>query len=80
MPSSLKGVIAGFFATVVLSALILIFNAAGILKELDIIEHIDKLGSIQRDKNTRLPPITRSLRYRRICSHQRHTFLLLAAR
>ena len=48
MPSSWKGVIAGFFATVVLSALILIFNAAGILKELDIIEHIDKLGSIQR--------------------------------
>jgi MFS family permease len=48
MPSGLKGSIAGFIATVVLSALILIFNNIGILKELDIIEHIDKLGSIQR--------------------------------
>jgi hypothetical protein len=48
MPSSWKGVIAGFFATVVLSALMLSFDAAGILKQLDIVEHIDKLGSIQR--------------------------------
>lgn len=48
MPSSWKGVIAGFIATIVLSALMLIFNSVGILKELDIIEHIDKLGSIQR--------------------------------
>src|SRR6476469_9586130 len=48
MPSGLKGSIAGFIATLILSALILIFNNAGILKELDIVEHIDKLGSIQR--------------------------------
>ena len=48
MPNSWKGVIAGFVATVVLSALIMLFNAAGVLKQLDIVEHIDKLGSIQR--------------------------------
>lgn len=48
MPNSWKGVIAGFIATVALSALILLFNAMGVLKELDIIEHIDKLGSIQK--------------------------------
>jgi Family of unknown function (DUF6789) len=47
MPNSWKGVIAGFVATVVLSALILLFNAAGVLPELDIVHHIDKLGSIQ---------------------------------
>ena len=43
MPNSWKGVIAGFVATVVLSALIMLFNAAGVLKQLDIVEHIDKL-------------------------------------
>jgi hypothetical protein len=48
MPNGPKGVIAGFCATVVLSALILLFNTLGVLKELDIVEHIDKLGSIQR--------------------------------
>ena len=48
MPSSWKGVIAGFFATIILSVLIMLFNAMGVLKPLDIIEHIDKLGSIQR--------------------------------
>jgi MFS family permease len=48
MPSGPKGVIAGFIATVILSALILLFNVLGVLKELDIVEHIDKLGSIQR--------------------------------
>jgi MFS family permease len=48
MPSSWKGVIAGFFATVILSALIVSLNAVGVLKQLDIVEHIDKLGSIQR--------------------------------
>jgi len=48
MPSSYKGVIAGFLATLVLSALIVFFNSAGVLPELDIVAHIDKLGSIQR--------------------------------
>lgn len=48
MPSGLKGVIAGFIATLILSALILVFNNQGILKELDIVEHIDSLGSVQR--------------------------------
>jgi uncharacterized membrane protein YagU involved in acid resistance len=48
MPSSWKGVIAGFFATIVLSGLILLFNALGILPQLDIIHLIDSLGSIQR--------------------------------
>ena len=48
MPSSWKGVIAGFVATLILSGLIVFFNATDILKELDIVEHIDKLGSIQR--------------------------------
>ena len=48
MPNSWKGVIAGFVATSVLSAIMLLFNAAGVLPQLDIVEHIDKLGSIQR--------------------------------
>ena len=48
MPSSWKGVIAGFVATLVLAALIVFFNTANVLTELDIIHHIDKLGSIQR--------------------------------
>jgi MFS family permease len=48
MPNSWKGVIAGFLATTVLSAIMLLFNAAGVLPQLDIVEHIDKLGSIQR--------------------------------
>jgi hypothetical protein len=48
MPTSWKGVIAGFFATTVLSAIMLLFSAAGVLPQLDIVEHIDKLGSIQR--------------------------------
>ena len=47
MPNSWKGVIAGFFATVVLSALIVLFNTLKILPELDIVHLIDKLGSIQ---------------------------------
>ncbi|HET7681980.1 MAG TPA: DUF6789 family protein [Xanthobacteraceae bacterium] len=47
MPNSWKGVIAGFFATVILSAIFLSFKALGILPELDIVQHIDKLGSIQ---------------------------------
>lgn len=48
MPNSWKGVIAGFFATVVLSAVIMVFNALGILPQLDIVGLIDHLGSIQR--------------------------------
>jgi hypothetical protein len=48
MPSSWKGVIAGFFATCVLTGIMLLFSAAGVLPELDIVGHIDKLGSIQR--------------------------------
>jgi MFS family permease len=48
MPSSWKGIIAGFIATVVLSILMLVFNNMGILPEVDIVTHIDKLGSIQR--------------------------------
>jgi hypothetical protein len=48
MPNSWKGVISGFFATVVLSAVIALFNALGILPQLDIVGLIDKLGSIQR--------------------------------
>jgi hypothetical protein len=48
MPNSWKGMIAGFFATVVLSAVIVVFNSLGILPQLDIVSHIDRLGSIQR--------------------------------
>ena len=48
MPNSWKGVIAGFFATVILSAVIMLFNALGILPQLDIVGLIDHLGSIQR--------------------------------
>ena len=48
MPNSWKGVIAGFFATVILSAIMVLFNALGILPQLDIVGLIDHLGSIQR--------------------------------
>lgn len=48
MPNSWKGVIAGFFATCILSAIMLLFSSLGVLPQLDIVEHIDKLGSIQR--------------------------------
>jgi hypothetical protein len=48
MPHSWKGVIAGFVATVVLSALIMLFNAMGVLPQLDIVSLIDRLGSIGR--------------------------------
>ena len=48
MPSSWKGVIAGFFATIILALILIAFNALGILPELDIVHLIDTLGSIQR--------------------------------
>src|SRR5688572_602964 len=47
MPNSWKGVIAGFVATVILSVIFVLFKTFGILPELDIVQHIDKLGSIQ---------------------------------
>lgn len=48
MPNSWKGIIAGFIATLALSAIIVAFNSLGILPQLDIVAHIDRLGSIQR--------------------------------
>ena len=48
MPNSWKGIIAGFCATVVLSILINFFHVTNTLTELDIVGHIDKLGSIAR--------------------------------
>jgi len=48
MPDSWKGIIAGFIATVVISAIFVAFNAMGVLPELDIVHHIDQLGSVQR--------------------------------
>ncbi len=48
MQHSSKGVIAGFVATVVLSVIIVLLNAMGVLPELDIISLIDRLGSIGR--------------------------------
>jgi hypothetical protein len=48
MPHGWKGIIGGFVGSVVLSLLFVLFNTLGVLKQLDIVEHIDKLGSIQR--------------------------------
>jgi hypothetical protein len=48
MPYSWKGIIAAFFATVVISAIFMAFNAMGVLPELDIVHWIDQLGSVQR--------------------------------
>lgn len=47
MPHSTKGVIAGFIATVVMSIVMLLLNAAG-LTQADIVGLIDRLGSIGR--------------------------------
>jgi hypothetical protein len=48
MPSSWKGIIAGFIATVIISVIFATFNAIGVLPELDIVHLIDQLGSVQR--------------------------------
>src|SRR5215213_1628784 len=48
MPQSWKGIIAGFIATVVISAIFMTSNAMGVLPELDIVHWIDQLGSVQR--------------------------------
>jgi uncharacterized membrane protein YagU involved in acid resistance len=48
MPQSWKGVIAGFVATLVLSGLFVLFNSTDTLEQLDIVTHIDRLGSIGR--------------------------------
>jgi uncharacterized protein DUF6789 len=48
MPNSWKGVIAGFFATVILSAIFVFFGYIGVLPQLDIVTLIDRLGSIGR--------------------------------
>jgi hypothetical protein len=48
MPNSWKGVIAGLVATLVLSAIFMVLNAANILPDLDIVTLIDHLGSIGR--------------------------------
>jgi hypothetical protein len=48
MPHSWKGVISGFFATIILSAIFVFFNAIGVLPQLDIVSLIDRLGSIGR--------------------------------
>ena len=47
MPHSTKGVIAGFFATLVISAIMLLLTAMG-LTQFDIVTLIDRLGSIGR--------------------------------
>ncbi len=47
MPHSTKGVIAGFIATVVMSAAMLMLSAMG-LTQFDIVTLIDRLGSIGR--------------------------------
>jgi hypothetical protein len=48
MPHSWKGVIAGLVATLVLSALFIVFHATGMFPDLDIVTLIDHLGSIGR--------------------------------
>src|SRR5262245_45384503 len=48
MPDSMKGIISGFIATVAITAIFLMFNAAGVLPELDIVHLIDQLGSVAR--------------------------------
>lgn len=48
MPDSVKGTIAGFIATAVISAIFMLFNAVGVLPELDIVHLIDQLGSVAR--------------------------------
>lgn len=48
MPDSGKGIIAGFIATVLISAIFMLFNAIGVYPELDIVHLIDQLGSVAR--------------------------------
>jgi hypothetical protein len=48
MPLSLKGFIAGFIATGVISLIFVGFDTIGVFPELDIVSLIDQLGSIQR--------------------------------
>jgi hypothetical protein len=48
MPNQFKGVLAGFVATVVISAIFLLLDTIEILMDLDIVTLIDHLGSIGR--------------------------------
>lgn len=48
MPESWKGSIAGFIGALVLGALFLLFHASGLFVNLDIVSHIDRLGSVGR--------------------------------